>query len=78
MPKTYIPDDSPATEVDDDIFTESQPIDFSHEVSAFKAHLRRVKKVVGANTEFWGGVERQQDVFRFIKRSRRRIQTSWL
>ena len=65
MPKTCIADDSPATEVDSDIFTESQTIDFSHDVSAFKAHLRKVKKVAGANTEFWEGVERQQDVYIF-------------
>ena len=48
--------------MNDDIFAESQTTDCSHEVATFKSHLRKVKKVVGADTEFWGGVERQQDI----------------
>ena len=60
--KTYIPECNSAAGVNDDIFAESQTTDCSHEVATFKSHLRKVKKVVGADTEFWGGVERQQDI----------------
>ena len=54
---------SPETfEARDDVFAESQAADRSNEIVAFKARLRKAKKVVGANVEFWGGVERQRDV----------------